>query len=382
RGAVQAPAVLLLTHSHHRIVDYAVESITSSLVGKGIAPVLLFRDGFEPCRDRATNSSWQWCDGFPFVALGQESGALCTMLRFAFSRQGLQLIPRILFVYRRVLRSRSTDWRVKLLLLRKLPLLIVRLHRAFTYARDLIAQVAPVGILNCDNGSEDLYVKAFAYQSAQENIPFYRYKPVPSFPVPQPAFSSIASHMLATSEDEVIYRQGEAACEFWYVGSPLMDGAASYVSGIKRGSIGARIARDRLNVLYFTKRDFPNVDVVTAIAGYCQKRDTLAEIIVKMHPSDDDGSTTYGYLASEVPDFGNSIMITYYAKQDVGRVDELLSQADIVVTGSSNVIWSAFAQFKSVIYLAFRGMSSEGHILGYSKYATSDFVAISLLSEL
>jgi hypothetical protein len=195
--------------------------------------------------------------------------------------------------------------------------------------------------------------------------------------VRQPVFNSVSRFMIVTPDDAQIFRDNGSSPELWDVGSPILDLAGPFVAGEQSRACGRNGAgRERIKILFFTKRDFPNRAILAAMSSYCMQSGRPAKLTVKFHPSD------ARQFELDPPAGGGLVEIVYHGKEEIELVDRLIFESDIVVSGSSNVIWSAFAQFKPVVYLAFQGMSSETHVSGYGRYATSDFLVASDIGDI
>jgi hypothetical protein len=377
RVEARPATVLVLTSLYHQIVNFTVKRVVDELEQRKTNVILAFHSGFVSPKPRSTENG-SWWSHKTWVALESGRGALSSWtVRLVTPRLLFSTTGSIAFAFKRILRAPSGDWGARWMLLREAPVLIAGFHVRLSQAQSLLSRLHPSSVFNCDNGSENnLYVKAFAYACLRNKFRFYRYKPVPAFPVRQPVFNSVSRFMLATPDDTGIFRDNGAVPEFWHVGSPILDLAAPFVLK-KTSKTPAPDAEnpDKIRILFFAKRDFPNQGVISAISQSCVRNSRPAELTVKFHPSDSR------QFASDRVEPTDIVKIVYYGKEEIEQVDRLIFEADIVISGSSNVIWSAFAQFKPVVYLGFKGMSSEGHVSGYGRYATSEFIAASELKE-
>lgn len=363
------PPVFVLTSLIHQIVNFTVKSVVDQLRKQNINAVLVFHDGFDPRKFRS-NENGRWCGEMGCVTLEAAQGSILSWTAVsAAPRHLFQTVAAMVFCLKRVFKATGEDWGMRWLLLRKVPGLILGFQASLLRAKKLLAQFQPASVLNCDNGSENLHVKAFAYLCLKQGLCFYRYKPVPTFPVRQPVFNSVSRLMLATANDAAIFSDNGAVPEFWDVGSPILDLAAPFILRTTRKTSERNGGgRERMGILFFTKRDFPNHGVISAVSEYCEENRLPVRLTVKFHPSDSK------QFVLDQPSPDGLVKVVCYRKEEIEQVDQLIFEADIVISGSSNVIWSAFAQFKPVVYLGFKDMSTDGHVSGYGRYATSDFI--------
>lgn len=339
-------------------LGYSSGKIIKELRQAGTPVCCLLADGFNPKTSSVIPHGWDWLHEVEVISLPQVPYPLWDLVTRL-------LIPEVPKRYR----TRG---------LRKFPsasgirFKFNRHSREFVFASNcadfLLESIRPRSVLNM-MGDKNIYGQAISYNCVKSGIAVHSYSPFIFYPngiqPTRPTPSTLVVSKLDIPQDE----SAQAGRSFVVVGSPLFDDPVPS---------DGEVASERpqvLRLIYLTKRVFPNLEVITQIQQALDQFRGKFHLILKPHPSDTESD--YQNVLSLL----QRDQVTYVGAEEVESVERWIAKSDVVITGPSNVIWSALRQKKPMIYLNFTGVGDDHYPEAYGRYAAAPFVTAWAVSE-
>ena len=348
--------VVFITSLGSPHVGYALGKVVSKLHEYCVPVCVLFVDGFDLRISMSIKHGWEWLEGVELISLPAIPnppyealiGTLVPQLPQRYRVNKLSGFPSI--------PGLNVNFRKK--------------TREFVFAANcasfILESIAPRSVLNMADGST--YGHAFSYCCVSGGTPVYSYVPMIRYPM-RPDALLTPSHLVASRLDIPEDHEKQPRRIYTVVGTPLLNPLLSAeTNDVIRN-------KDRLDLLYFSKRDFPNQNVIARLKQILDQLSKKFHVVIKPHPND---FFDYSQLISIL----DSSEFTLVQSDKVEVVDELVRSSDIVISGPSNVLWSAFLQCKPVVFINFSEAGADHYAQAYGRYAPAPFVTACEMSEL
>ncbi len=336
-------------------IGYALGKIISKFRAENISVVCIFVDGFNPRTSSSIRAGWEWLESVESISLPAIPGALYETLVGLFVSQ----LPRKYHSNKFPGLSRTPGLKAN----------FQKYAREFVFAANcvssLLKAVAPRSILNMADSR--VYGQAFSYCCVLGETPVYSYVPMIRYPTRFDA-PLTPSHLVSSRLDIPDDHGRHSQRTYTVVGSPLLDASARVQFDDVPRKQGV------LHLAYFTKRDYPNQSVLAQIKQVMDQLSERFHLVIKPHPTD---FFDYSCLTSLL---GKS-EYTIVKADRIEAVEDIISSSDVVITGPSNVLWSAFYRHKPVVFVNSVEAGASHYPQAYRRYAPAPFVPVLQISE-